>query len=296
MAEKIWTSLELVKVTAEYLQSKGVGEPRLAAELLLAHTLGVERIALYTRFDQPLETDEVDAFRQLVRRRAAREPVQYILGRAEFYSLTLEVRPGALIPRPETELLVELALKTLGDGETTAADMCAGSGCCALAIAHNAPRARVWATDVATAAVDLARSNAERLNLADRVTVLEGSFGDPLLAEGLGGSFDAVVCNPPYVSADEMASLQPEVRDHEPREALVPPDGRPDSLYEPALASASALLRAGGFAAFEIDPKLAGAVAAAMGRAGFENVLVGKDFSAADRAMTGVRAREANHG
>jgi len=293
MAEKIWTPLELVKVTADYLEAKGVCEARLSAEMLLAHVLGVERIALYTRFDEPLERAEVDAFRQLVRRRAAREPTQYILGRTEFYGLEIALDSGVLIPRPETEMLVDCVREFLADRpEARVADICTGSGAVALAVAAGAQRARVWATDTSEKALRTALENARRLGVADGITFLRGDLCGPLEGEDFAGTFDAVLANPPYVGADEWERLAPEVRDYEPRDALVPPDGRAGSLYPALTRGAARLLKPGGLAAFEIDPQLAEDVASRMAEAHLRDVRVIKDFRGDDRVVAALKMNE----
>ena len=295
MAEKIWTPLELVRVTADYLGSKGVEEARLSAEMLLARVLGVERIALYTRFDAPLEQGELDAFRRLVRRRAAREPTQYILGWTEFYGLEIAVNPGVLIPRPETEMLVDLGREFLSDRpDARAADICTGSGAVALAVADQVKGVRVWAVDTSEEALQTAAENAGRLKLAERVTFLGGNLCEPLEGPEFAGTFDAVLVNPPYVGAGEWERLAPEIRGYEPRDALVPPDGRADSLYGPLARGAAGLLKGGGLAAFEIAPGLAEGVASRMTEARFRDVRVMEDFRGDARVVAAYRSQKEN--
>ncbi len=212
-----WTVSRLLAVSADYLASKESSSPRLDAELLLAHTLGVDRIDLYTEPERPLIGSELDGYRELVARRAAHEPVAYLVGRAHFRYLTLEVTPAVLIPRPESELIVEAALARFPDAAAplTVADACTGSGCLAVALARERRRARLVATDLSPAALEVAARNAARHHAADRIRFVRT---DVLDSER--GPFDLIVCNPPYVPAPLRGALPPEVRDHEPGEAL----------------------------------------------------------------------------
>ena len=206
---------EVLRGATEYLQSRGVPSPRVDAELILAHALGLSRIELYTQHDRPLTEAERAAARELVRRRAQREPLAYILGEWGFRRLVLKTDPRALVPRPETEIVVERALALIADiPEPRVLDVGAGTGAIALAIAQEHPGARVTATDLSQQAVALATENASALELP-----VEIRHGD--LLAGAEGPFDVIVSNPPYVLAEELPSLEPEVRDHEPREALV---------------------------------------------------------------------------
>ena len=290
MVEKVWTPLELVRVGADYLKAKQVDEARLAAEMLLAHVMGVERMALYTGFETPVDAEHLDAFRQLIRRRAAREPTQYILGRAEFFSLRFAVSPAVLIPRPETGALAELALAHMQGHETPRmAELCAGSSAVAIAAVVNHPGLRAWATDISEDALAMARANAETHGVAERVTFLRGDLAEPLRAAGLTGALDVLVANPPYIGREEYDGLQPEVRRYEPEAALVPPDGRADSFYERLATGAVELLAPGGLAAVEIAPRLAPGVTETLERAGLTSVRIVKDFHGDDRVATGVK-------
>jgi release factor glutamine methyltransferase len=221
------TVLEAIRKTAEFLERKGVDSPRLQAELLLAHALGLPRMKLYLAFDRALTAAEVDAFRELVRRRGLREPLQHIVGSVSFCGFELAVRSDALIPRPESELLAQMAWEFLDQHPTSAPaafDFGTGTGCLPVTIALKCPRARLWASDISEAALNLARENAARHGVVDRIQFCHGDgFGsvDPQQ------QFDLVVSNPPYIPTDEIATLEPEVRDHDPRPAL---DGGPDGL------------------------------------------------------------------
>jgi release factor glutamine methyltransferase len=206
---------EVLRGAADYLAARGVPSPRVDAELLLAHALGLERIQLYTEHDRQLTEAERGVARELVRRRGQREPLAYVLGEWGFRRLVLKTDVRALVPRPETEIVVERCLALLDGLEAPRVlDVGTGAGAIALAIAQEQPAARVTATDISPDALALARENAERLGLP-----VELRQGD--LLAGLDGPFDLVVSNPPYVPAAELDELESEVRDHEPRQALL---------------------------------------------------------------------------
>jgi len=218
------TVLELIRRSSEYLEKRGVESPRLQIELLLAHVLKLPRLKLYLDFERGLSEQELDAVRTLVKRRAAREPLQYITGATCFCGIELEVGPAVLIPRPETELLVEQAWNFLGRSGNPAPrmlDFGTGSGCIAIAVAAKFPRVYVAAIDISKSALAVARANAQR-----NKTQVEFHCGRDFAAGGQQ-PFDLIVSNPPYIPSNEVSSLQPEVRDHEPRVAL---DGGADGL------------------------------------------------------------------
>ncbi len=219
-ASKIWTVLELLRWTTSHFASRGIETARLDAEVLLAFTLGVERIRLYVDFEKPVTPDERAVFRELVKRRAgAREPVSHLVGRREFWSLDITVTPDVLTPRPDTETLVTAALELLpapAEGYTPRVlDVGTGSGAVALAIASERADARVAATDVSPAALKVARANASTLDLADRIDFHEGSLYAPVA----GKRFDLIVSNPPYLAEVRRDELPPELA-HEPELAL----------------------------------------------------------------------------
>ena len=221
------TLAEVLRGATDYLQSRDVPSPRVDAELILAHALGLSRIELYTQHDRPLTEAERAEARELVRRRGAREPLAYVLGEWGFRRLVLKTDARALVPRPETEIVVERALALIdGIAEPRVLDVGTGTGAIALAIAQEHPGARVTATDASQAAVALATENATALDL--RVEIRHGD-----LLAGAEGPFDLIVSNPPYVTAAEIETLEPEVRDHEPRAALVD-DGQTQRLAEAA--------------------------------------------------------------
>lgn len=269
MSRESWTPLKIVKATSDYLAGHGVGEGRLDAELLLAEVLGVERIGLYTEFDRILTAEEVDRYRELVRERAAGRPAKYITGRSEFYSIDLAVDERALIPRPETELLVERGLEIMRDhagGEfPLVVDLCTGTGAIAIAMAVNFPDASYIATDSSPGAVDLARSNAAACGARDRIEFLIGDLFEPLVTMGLEGRVDLVVTNPPYVSDDEWRELPREIRKYEPREALAA-GPRGTEVQERILEGAAAFLRGSGVLLMEMDDSQRDALEGAAGR------------------------------
>jgi release factor glutamine methyltransferase len=219
--------LEVIQRSGEFLAKRGVDSPRLQAELLLAHALGLPRMKLYLGFDRELAGPELDAVRGFVKRRGDREPLQHIVGSTSFCGLEMTVTPDVLIPRPETELLAVRAVKFLQSRGTVAAkvlDFGTGSGCLAIVIAAQAPAAELHASDISETALEVARRNAERHQVAGR---MQFHRGDGFGALPAGLRFDLIVSNPPYIARNEIAALQPEVRDHDPRLAL---DGGPDGL------------------------------------------------------------------
>lgn len=282
-ATERWTVLRMILWSADYLEEKGVESPRLDAEHLLAHVVGVNRLQLYLDFERPLIPSELDGFRPLLKRRAAREPLQYIIGRHPFRELDLEVVPGVLIPRPETELLVEEVLKWSGTSAAeapTVLDLGTGTGAIALSLAKEGDFAKVVATDVSEAALTLAERNRGTAVLAERVELRRGSMFEPLLP---GERFGVVVSNPPYVPEVDAASLQPEVRDWEPAEALF---GGADGMdfIRRLVAEVRPHMEVGGLLALEVGAGQAPLVAKLLRhRDEFENVAVIRDYSGRER-------------
>lgn len=218
--EESWTILRVLQWTAGYFGRKGIEQPRANAEVLLAHVLGTERIQLYLHFDKPLTADELARYRKAVQRRAAREPTQYITCKQEFWSLEFEVTPAVLIPRPETELLVERALDLVQtDSTARILDLGTGSGAIAIALASERPSARILATDRSLPALEIARRNAARHAVADRIlfVAMDLFSGFRSFSSGL---FDLIITNPPYIGDTELPGLAPEVLENEPRSAL----------------------------------------------------------------------------
>ena len=297
MTADVKTVRALLRVTAGYLQEKGVDSARLNAERLLADVLGMSRIELFMQHDRPVLGTELDRYRALVRRRAGGEPLQQILGETEFFSRTFKVEPGVFIPRPETERLVEIARGLVCPGdrnllEPVAVEIGCGTGVIAVSLALEIPRLAVWATDVAPAAVDLARRNAHRHGVETRVTVLEGSRFDPLPAH-LRGEVDLLVSNPPYIRSAEIPGLSREVAEHDPRAAL---DGGADGLvfYRAVASGLGHWLRPGGQVALEIGADQGEAVPPILAASGLVDLAVHKDYADRDRVVTGRRPEEAD--
>jgi release factor glutamine methyltransferase len=247
-----WTVLRILQWAGGFLKQRGIESPRSAAEILLAHALGTDRVHLYMHHDQPLDKPELARFKALIQRRLQREPVAYIVGRKGFWSLDLDVTPAVLIPRPETERLVEAGLAWLAcraAGRTARIlDLGTGSGAIVLALASEAGGHRFFASDVSPDAVAVARRNAAAAGVAERVLFF---VGDWLRAVRPAPAFDLIVSNPPYVSTHEWAGLQPEIVRYEPRRAL---DGNADGLrcYRAIVGEAHRYLTPGGALILEI--------------------------------------------
>ncbi|MFQ5901668.1 MAG: peptide chain release factor N(5)-glutamine methyltransferase [Thermodesulfobacteriota bacterium] len=264
MAKEAWTILKLIDWTTNFFKDKGISNPRLDTEVLLTQTLKLDRVGLYLNYDKPLTDKELFCFKELVKRRATREPLQYITGIQEFWSLEFRVGPGVLIPRPDTEILVEETLKEARGMEQGARgkgpdsgkiiesktikkdiapcsmplilDLCTGCGCIAVSLAKEFTNSIIYAIDTSEAALNIASQNAAIHKVADRITFLHGNLFEPLkglklfLSEGKGmvvDSFDIVVSNPPYVRSEDIGTLDPEIKDFEPISAL---DGGRDGL------------------------------------------------------------------
>ncbi len=273
-----------------FLRRSGSGTARLDAEVLLAHILGVERVWLYTHPEALLSDTDRRQYCRLVQARAGRTPLQYLTQRQEFMGLEFAVLPGVLIPRPETELLVEVLLERVkGRPAPALADIGTGSGAIAVSLAHYLPHSRILAVDISPAALAVARKNAARHGVSDRITFLSGDLLAPLADLDLAGGLDAIAANPPYIPSGDIAGLSPEVREHEPRLAL---DGGPDGLdnYRRLIPAAGALLRAGGWLAFEVGAGQAAAVADLMQAAGYRQVERHQDLAGWERVVGGQKA------
>jgi release factor glutamine methyltransferase len=253
------TVLEVIQRSTEFLTRKGVDSPRLHVELLLAHVLQVPRLKLYLNFERVLTDAELDTLRRLVQRRGEREPLQHLVGSTSFCGLDIAVNRDVLIPRPETEHLAEQAcnwLRTPRSRPASVLDFGTGSGCLAIAIAHQCPDAIVHALDVSSVALSVAQANAARHGLAGRIQFHNGG-GFSALPGGL--TFDLLMANPPYIPTAEIDTLQPEVRDHDPRLAL---DGGPDGLafYRRLAGEGASRMNPSGGATLEFGDGQEGAV------------------------------------
>ncbi len=281
---RTWTVLDLVKWTAGYFADRGLENPRSEAEVLLAHSLGIRRIDLYLNHDQPLCDDERKRFKALIKRRVEREPLAYITGTREFWSLSLAVNPSVLIPRPETECLVEAVLPLLADDESPpkrVLDMGTGSGAIVIALAHEQPHHRFVAMDRSLPALRTARQNARRHKVDQCIDWFCGDWEQALVPDR--DTFDLIVSNPPYIRSGDLPGLQPEVHGHEPRTAL---DGSPDGLacLRHILGSAHRYLASGGMLALEMGYDQAADVGALSEVVGvYTNLQILKDYSGLDR-------------
>ena len=261
MSDDVWTVGRLLTWTTDWLSARGSDAPRLDAEVLLAHVRGCPRIALYTAFDTPVADAERARFRELVKRRGEGEPVAYLVGSREFFSLPFTVTKDVLIPRPETEGLVVRSLDLVKSAAAPRiADVGTGSGAIAVTLAKQLPQATLVATDIAPAALAVAKANAERHGVAERIAFVESDLlADPRAA----GPWDVIVSNPPYVRDDEYPALPRDVRDHEPKTALVAgPTGV--EIVTRLVAEAAEQLAPGGWLLVEIGPSTAAAAEAAL--------------------------------
>jgi release factor glutamine methyltransferase len=248
-ADDLWTVGRLLTWTTDFLKRRGSESPRLDAEVMLANVLDWQRVQLYTHFEQEVSDSERAAFRELVRRRAEGAPVAYLVGRKEFYSLAFIVSPEVLIPRPESEfVVVEYLEHTRHLQSPRAVDAGTGSGCLAIAAAHRQPAARFVAIDISEDALAVAKRNASRLGVIDRIDFRQGDTLEPVAGEA---PFDAIIANPPYIATEAIEQLEPGVRDYEPRTAL---DGGPGGLtmVSRLIEQSVELLKPGGHLILEI--------------------------------------------
>ena len=277
---QVWTIGAILKWSEQYFGSHGADTPRLDAEVLLSYLLGQKRIFLYVHFDQPLTAEELARYREMVKRRAAGEPVAYICGEKEFMGLAFKVTPAVLVPQPDTETLVEAAIERLkGKENARIADVCTGSGAIALALVHYMSESSVATTDISAEALAVAKENAEALGLSERVEFFVGD----LLAPISGKTFDAIVSNPPYIPSADIDGLPREVR-AEPKLAL---DGGADGLdfYRRLVGESAALLNDGGFLAVECGDTQAGAIVEMAATGGFGKTEIVRDLADKERVV-----------
>jgi release factor glutamine methyltransferase len=274
MTQRTWTIKEILNVTSQFLRDKQIESPRLCAEVLLSLQLRKTRVELYLSFDQPLRDSEVAQYRALVKRRLNREPLQYITGRQEFWSLEFTVNPSVLVPRPDTEILVEEALNLKktnqlpeGSGDQTRIlDLGTGCGAIAVSLAKEMEGAALWATDISAEALAVARENAERHAVSGKITFCQGDLYQAL--EQPAPAFDMIIANPPYIASDAFDTLPEEVRSYEPRIAL---DGHEKGMYfiERIIGDAENYLKPGGWLLMEMDPGQTEQALALTGATGF---------------------------
>jgi release factor glutamine methyltransferase len=289
--QDVWTIGRLLQWTKDYLAEHHVDQPRLCAELLLAHVMGWAKIELYTRFDVEPSEDQRGALRELIRRAARQEPIAYLIGHKEFFSLSFAVTPAVLIPRPETETLVEQAvtrLRAMGLDSPRVLDLATGSGCIAVTIAHQCPAAAVVACDISPQAVAVAKKNAERHGVAERVDVRAGDLYDALRDnEPL---FHLIAANPPYLADDELDALPATVRDYEPRAALVAGQDAL-ALHRQIIVGGPKWLRPGGWLMLEVAFNQAAAVRTLLAdRPEFDQIHTTRDGLGHERVLAARRS------
>lgn len=275
-----WTLLKLLRWTTEFFAGKAIANPRLDAELLLAHVLNLDRVGLYLNFERPLNAAELDVIRPLVKRRGQREPLQYLLGSAEFWSLEFEVTPAVLIPRADSEILVE---ETLSHAATAGQllDVGTGSGVLAISVASELPDWQVTALDISAAALQVARRNAQKHRVAERLQFLHAD-----LAELPQHQYDLIVANPPYIAQAEWDALMPEVRCFEPQIALLAGNNGLD-CYQKLAAQTATRLVPGGWLLVEIGYQQAAAVQQLFTAAGLREIFVRDDYAGQPRVVGG---------
>jgi release factor glutamine methyltransferase len=288
-----WTVRRLLEWTSSFFTRKEVDSPRLSAELLLSHVLSSPRIKLYTDYERPLGEKELADYRALVQRASEHEPIAYLTGRAHFFNLEFEVTKDVLIPRPDTETLVEnvlqLSRNMTGFEAPRVLDLCTGSGCIAVAIAQHLKNAVVIATDISAGAVDVAKRNVAKHNLDGRVTVVQGDLFDALRDLPDAQPFQLIVSNPPYIPTGELERLDRNVRDFEPRVAL---DGGIDGLivHRRIIEGAPARMTCGGRLYLEIQFDQGSVVKEFVSqREEFEDVRIIKDYGGNERLVTARR-------
>ncbi len=282
--DEIWTVARVLIWTTGYFREHGLENPRLEAEILLAHALGQDRLQLYLDHHRPLHHNELTAYRRLIAQRREGTPTAYLTGHKEFWSLDFEVDRRVLIPRPETELLVEAVINRLREKPAVLlADIGTGSGAIAVALAKTLPQARVWAVDIAAEALAVARGNAERHQVTERIEFVAGNLGKPLIAQGLEGKLDALVANLPYIPTADLNGLQREVQ-FEPRMAL---DGGADGLdlFRQLLQQAPVILQPGGLLAIEFGIGQAIALSGILDLSIWESPVVIKDYAGLERHL-----------
>jgi release factor glutamine methyltransferase len=287
--EQPWTIRRVLEWATADLKSRSSTSPRLDAELLLAHVLGTDRVRLVIDADKPLSREELDAYKELHRRRRSGEPVAYLRGVREFYGRPFRVDRRVLVPRPETELLVDVALSRTKHLSLSARvlDLCTGSGCVAVTLGKERPTTRVIGADLSDEALVVARDNAVRLGAVANVSFVRSDLFDAFERWSPRPRFDLVTANPPYIATGEAESLQVDIRDFEPHVALF---GGDDGLEitRRIVTSAPAWLETGGVLALEIGSGQAGAVEQSMKDAGFDGVQIARDLAGQQRVASGV--------
>lgn len=279
-----WTLLKLLRWATEFFTGKGIDNPRLDAELLLAHVLGLDRVGLYMNYDRPLDAEELNKLRPLVKRRGQREPLQYLLGSTEFWSLEFKVSPAVLIPRADTEILVEEALSKV-DESGLLLDVGTGSGAIVVSLAKELEQWQCEGIDLSTEALAIAQENVDGNQVTDRVELFQADLNQLPQKK-----YNLIVSNPPYIAQDEWETLMPEVRDHEPQMALIA-EREGLACYQSLLDQASDHLLTGGWLLVEIGYQQAEAVQQLFIDAGFADVYLREDYAGQPRVVGGCFKR-----
>ncbi len=281
----MYSILQIIELSAEYLNTKGVESPRLNAELLLANLLNCKRLDLYLKYDQPLKEIEINKYRELIARRGKREPLQYIIGNVEFYGLNFSVNPNVLIPRQETEILVDQIISNIDKNtKVKILDIGTGSGNIPIALAKNLPNVEIVAIDISGNAIAIAKFNSERNNVSDRINFINSDFNKYLISEN--HQFDIIVSNPPYIKIDEYNLLEKELTDFEPNIALTDfNDGL--TFYRNISEKSKSLLKSNGQIYFEVGISQSGKVKEILENNNFSNIKLVKDYLEIERVVYG---------
>ncbi|MBN1903486.1 MAG: peptide chain release factor N(5)-glutamine methyltransferase [Deltaproteobacteria bacterium] len=296
MTAKTWIIKDLLPVSTDYLKTKNIESPRLCAEILLSHQLSISRLKLYLEYDQPVGENDLIKYRAMIKRVAEGEPIQYITGLQEFWSMDFIVNRGVLIPRAETEILVEQVIRVYKENnyiERTAVnilDICTGSGAIAVAIASEIKNAEIIASDISKEALNIAWQNITRHEMQERITLIEGDLFEPF--NGFNNHFDIIVSNPPYVTKDEYRLLPVKIREFEPKIAL---ESGVDGLFHirSILENAPNYLKPGGWLMLEMDPSQTETVTKIISKDdSFLSASVVKDYSNRDRVVTAQKKME----
>ena len=290
-SNETWTIQKLLNWVTEYLTAKGIESPRLSSELLLCHVLELKRIDLYTQFNKQVPQQQLNQLHDLVKRAGSYEPVAYLTGKTEFYSLELDITAVCMIPRPETELLVQRAIEFLRtrSGVQYVCDLCTGSGCIAVAIAKNFPDARITATDISAAALAVAARNVEKYRLKEQVRLLCGDLFESVIKQLDVSQFDLIVCNPPYVSTSEYEKLDKNIKDYEPQSALLAGEDGMD-IYRRIVKEVDKFLKPGAALMLEIGYAQGSAVQDLLEQtSAFIDIKIEKDFHDNDRIVNAIK-------
>ncbi len=291
-SDRQWLTLDLLKAAEEHFKDKEIEAARLNAEILLAHVLQSTRMELYLKHDRPIFQRELEEFRLLCRKRLKGRPLQYITGEQIFYGHSFLVDERVLIPRPETELVLEHALDRMevqgftDRGGVSVLDIGTGTGCLAIMLALKLPNVKITAVDLSPGALEVAERNAVRHDVSGRIDFLQADALSPRFADDVREKYDVILSNPPYIPELEWGGLEPEVKEHEPKMALVTLDGF--AFYRAITANAPVLLKTGGLLCFELHADGAGKVLEIVSAHGIRDVEVRQDYAGWDRVLSGL--------